>query len=99
MTKTIFANNFLIYFFTYFGISELEVPGTLNSELEVPGTWELGNLFKGIPYLMGISKHSPNARISRKPPRPPRPSTHDPRPSTLDFNFCIGLIIKFGNQY
>ena len=27
-TKTIFANNVLIYFFTYFGISELEVPGT-----------------------------------------------------------------------
>ena len=41
MTKTISANNVLIYFFTYFAISELEVPGTLNSELEVPGTWEL----------------------------------------------------------
>ena len=27
-TKTIFANIVLIYFFTYFGISELEVPGT-----------------------------------------------------------------------
>ena len=26
--KTIFANNVLIYFFNYFGISELEVPGT-----------------------------------------------------------------------
>ena len=35
-SKTIFANNVLLYFFNYFGISELK-----NWELEVPGTWEL----------------------------------------------------------
>ena len=28
LTKTIFANIVVIYFFTYFGIWELEVPGT-----------------------------------------------------------------------
>ena len=50
--KTIFANNVLLHFFNYFGISELEVPGTWKL-----GTWSsrnmgtsvLGNLFKGIP--------------------------------------------------
>ena len=60
--KKIFANNVLIYFFTYFGISEREVPGNWNLELKVPGIWELrnlgsselGNLFKGIPvYCAG----------------------------------------------
>ena len=30
-TKTIFAYNVLIYFLNYFGISELEVPGTWSS--------------------------------------------------------------------
>ena len=58
--KTIFANNVLIHFFNYFGISELEVHGTWklgtwssrnlgSSELENLGTSELGHLFKSIP--------------------------------------------------
>ena len=40
-------------------------------------------------------------RISRKPPRPPRPTTFDPRPSTFDFNFVLvlSLFIKFRKQY
>ena len=33
-------------------------------------------------------------------PLAPRPMTLDPRPSTLDFNFCFNsLFIKFGKQY
>ena len=36
--------------------------------------------------------------VSRKPPRPPRPSTHDPRPTTIDlifFSMFVYIILTF----
>ena len=62
--KTSFANDVLKYFFNYFRISELEIPGTWKlgtwssrnlgtSELGNLGTWEL---FKGIPKMSVVSR-------------------------------------------
>ena len=47
--KTFFANNVLIYFLIILEFRNLKFPELEIWELEVPGTWELRNLFKGIP--------------------------------------------------
>ena len=59
---------------------------------------ELRNLFKGIPMSMHTDRFRQIVWVSRKPPRPPRPTTLDPQPLTLilktvficlyNYNFC-----------